>query len=25
MKPNLAKCPNCKEIVNKELYEKLSA
>ncbi len=25
IKPNLAKCPNCKEIVNKELYEKLTA
>jgi hypothetical protein len=25
IKPNLAKCPNCKEIVNKDLYEKLSA
>lgn len=25
IKPNLAKCPNCKEIVNKELYQKLTA
>jgi len=25
MKPNLAKCPNCKEIVNQALYEKLTA
>jgi hypothetical protein len=25
IKPNLAKCPNCKEIVNKELYAKLTA
>lgn len=25
IKPNLAKCPNCKEIINKELYEKLTA
>ncbi len=25
MKPNLAKCPNCKEIVDQALYQKLTA
>jgi len=25
MKPNLAKCPNCKEVVDQELYAKLTA